>query len=356
MREKSSSVSGVLALLICLVAAPAALAEFEETATLTAETLVIRNLIGEIEIEGHDGPEFEVVVRVQGGDASVERVSIETREGSKSELTIHFPLDESKRYVYPRLKGGNVSFTTDGGSWLSNLLGKKNIKISGRGSGLEIWADVTVRAPRGAVLVIEHGVGTIEAHEVLADLDLSTRSGSVEVTEAGGSVNVDTGSGRVTVENIDGEVNIDTGSGGVSVSDVKAARVHVDTGSGRVELNQVDSSSVYVDTGSGGVKARAVSADDVTIDTGSGSVELQLDRMGHGRFEIDTGSGGIDLWLPLDASAEVSVDTGSGDIRLDLAGDYRMRREEDDEAEFTIGDGAAKLTLGTGSGSVRIKQ
>jgi DUF4097 and DUF4098 domain-containing protein YvlB len=99
-----------------------------------------------------------------------------------------------------------------------------------------------------------------------------------------------------------------------------------------------------------------VSADDLTIDTGSGSVTLQLDRMGSGSFEIDTGSGGIDLHLPPDASADVSADTGGGRIWLDLTGDYRMRHEEDDEAEFTIGAGDAKLTLDTGSGSIRISQ
>jgi hypothetical protein len=357
MRETNRSILGILTLVACLVPLSAARADFDRNMTLSADTLVLHNLIGEIEVSGHNGPDFEVVIHVQGRDASPERVSIETDEGNETGLAIRFPLDESKRYVYPRLKNGNVSFSADdGGSWLSKLLGNGNIKVSGNGKGLEIWADVTIKTPRGATLVIDHGVGSINAREVEANLDLSTRSGPVEVAGAAGAVSVDTGSGRVTVENIDGELNVDTGSGRVTISGVTAKNVHVDTGSGRVKLDDIDSSTLYVDTGSGRVEARAVSADDVTIDTGSGSVTLQLDRMGHGRFKIDTGSGGIDLQLPPDASAEVSVDTGSGGIRLDLTGDYRMQHKEDDQAKFTIGSGTAKLILDAGSGSIHISQ
>jgi hypothetical protein len=78
--------------------------------------------------------------------------------------------------------------------------------------------------------------------------------------------------------------------------------------------------------------------------------------MGGGEFVIDTGSGGIDLRLPPDASADVKVDTGSGGIKLDLTGSYRIRHQEEDEVEFTIGGGDADVMLDTGSGSVRISQ
>jgi hypothetical protein len=333
-------------------------ADFERDARLAAETVVIRNLIGQIEIEGHDGPDFEIRVRVQGADATADRVPLVIDEGRRAEVTIRFPLDESKRYVYPRMKGGNMSFSVsdaDAG-WLTRLLdlGGGNVKVSGR--GLEIWADVVVLAPRGGEVVIEHGAGTIEARDVEADLDLSIRSGPVDVLGAGGSVSVDTGSGNVKVANIDGELHVDTGSGNVSASHVTGNNVHVDTGSGRVDLDGVVSSSLHVDTGSGGVDARAVSADDLTIDTGSGSVALQLDRMGGGSFDIDTGSGSIDLRLPPDASVDVEADTGGGGITLDLTGDYRVRHEEKNEAELTIGGGDAELELDTGSGSIHISQ
>jgi DUF4097 and DUF4098 domain-containing protein YvlB len=365
MREKNRSVLRLLAVVACCALAgalaPTSQAAFEKAMSLSADTVEIRNLIGEIEVEGHRGSDFEIEVRVQGSDATPDRVEIRVEEGRRADVTILFPLDESKRYVYPRLNGGNVSFSAndDSGSWLSKLfgaIGNGNIKVRGSGSGLEIWADVTVRVPRGKSVVIDNGVGTVVARDVDADLNLATNSGHVEVTGATGSVSVDTGSGHVTVAHVEGPLHLDTGSGHVSVTDVEAKSVHVDTGSGHVDLDDVDSSTVYVDTGSGRVEARAVSADDLVIDTGSGSVTLQLERMGGGEFVIDTGSGGIDLRLPPDASADVKVDTGSGGIELDLTGSYRMRHQEEDEAEFTIGGGDADVMLDTGSGSVRISQ
>lgn len=332
-------------------------AEFDQTTVLSADTVVIRNLIGEIAIAGHSGSDFEIEVRVQGSDATPDRVRIRTDEGRRARLSIDFPLDESKRYVYPRLKGGNTSIHLDrGGSWLARIFGDANVKVSGRGRGLEIWADVTVHVPKGGAIVIDHGVGTVRARDVEGDVELATRSGSVEVAGITGEVAVDTGSGHVTVSNVRGGLHVDTGSGHVTVTDAVSKKLHVDTGSGHVELDSVDGSSVYVDTGSGRVEGHGVSADDLTIDTGSGSVTLQLDRMGSGEFVIDTGSGSIDLKLPPDASADVTADTGSGGIQFDLSGDYRMRRVEDDEVEFTIGGGDAELVLDTGSGAIRISQ
>ena len=365
MREKNRSVVRFLAVVACcaLVGAlvPSAQAAFDKAASLSADTVEIRNLIGRIEVEGHDGSDFEIEVHVQGGDATPDRVEVRIEEGRRAAVTILFPLDESKHYIYPRLNGGNVSFSAndDRGSWLSKLfgaLGNGNVKVKGSGRGLEIWADVTVRVPQGKSVVIDNGVGTVEARDVEADLNLATASGAVEVVGATGSVSIDTGSGHVTVAHVQGPLHLDTGSGHVSVKDVRAKDVHVDTGSGRVELDGVDSSTVHVDTGSGRVEARAVSVDDLVIDTGSGSVTLQLDRMGGGEFVIDTGSGSIDLRLPPDASADVKVDTGSGGIELDLSGSHRIRHQEEDEAEFTIGGGDADVILDTGSGSVHISQ
>ncbi len=144
MRIKSRNVVGFLALVGCLLigaVASTASAGFDKKGTLSADSLVLRNLIGEIEVVGHGGSSFEIEVRVQGGDADPERVRIEIIEGRDAEWNIVFPLKESKRYVYPRMRGGSASFCMDGGSWLSNLLGALSggrVKVSGRGSGLEL--------------------------------------------------------------------------------------------------------------------------------------------------------------------------------------------------------------------------
>jgi hypothetical protein len=353
--SKSLLIAAICSITVAL--APLVLAGFDEQKSLETDRLLIRNLIGRVEIVGHDSTEFEIDVQVRGRDATPERVRVAWSEGHDAELRIEFPLGESRRYVYPALGNGQTSFSPSDGSWISRMLGSsRKVEVTGHGRGLEIWVDISVRVPRGKTLTVEHGVGKIDASDLSASLTLACRSCPIEVADVRGDVIADTGSGSVSIRDVQGNVTADTGSGRVEISSCKGERLHIDTGSGRVDIESVDIARLYVDTGSGRVNARSVGADEVEIDTGSGSVELQLDRMGSGNFEIDTGSGGVKLDLPPDASAMISADTGSGGIRLDLAEGYELLHKDSDEARLRIGEGDARVTLDTGSGSIRISQ
>jgi len=329
----------LLAACLALVALSPAIAGFDERKTFDGDQLLIRNLIGRIDIQGHSGSEFEVEIRVRGRDATADLVRIDADEVNYSELIVEFPLDESRRYVYPELGRSSVKFGDDsGGGWLSGLFGSsRKIEVTGSGRGLEIWADATVKVPHGKTLKIEHGVGEIHATDVEASLDLACHTCPIEVVGMKGRVDADTGSGSVWLENVRGDIAADTGSG-------------------RVSLIRCEGGSVDVDTGSGRVNAQSVGADELTIDTGSGSVELQLDRMGGGSFEIDTGSGRVELQLPTDASARIFAETGSGGIHLDLDEGYTLIEKEKDACELQVGGGDAVVRLDTGSGSIRISQ
>jgi hypothetical protein len=343
--------------LLCGLAATAALAGFDERRTVAGDRLVLQNLIGQVEIESHAGPGFEVEFRVRGADATPERVKIETREGGTSELKVRFPLEETRRYVYPQLgRGSRITLNTEEGSWLSQVLGRdQRIEVRGYGDGLEIWVDVTVKVPRDAALELTHGVGDVRARDLRGELSLDTGAGAVDVAGVEGRVAVDTGSGSVRVADVSGELGVDTGSGNVELARCKGSRISVDTGSGNVELDTVDAGQLEVDTGSGSVQGKAIGADDLRADTGSGGVRLDFARMGDGEFDVDTGSGGIALELPAGASAAVSASTGSGGIDIDID-DYDARSVSEDSAEFRIGGGAARLRLDTGSGGIRITQ
>jgi hypothetical protein len=327
-------------------------AGFDEQVSLAADALVVRNLIGETRVVGHDGPSFEIEIRVQGKDATPERVRVETVEGPSGRVEVHFPLGESRRYVYPALGHGRVSVGADDSGFLSRILGRDMVEVSSGGSGLEIWADLTVRVPRSKRVEIRQAVGDVAASGLEAEVDLDTSSGTVEVRDVKGSVSIDTGSGDVTVEGVEGDLSADTGSGGVEVVGVHGD-VSIDTGSGRVEVHDATTRVFHVDTGSGGVVAEGVGADELGIDTGSGSVKLDLTRVGGGRFDIDTGSGSITLRVPPGISARFHAETGSGGIEVDLDG-KTIHATSKDELLFSIGGGAADVALSTGSGSIRI--
>jgi DUF4097 and DUF4098 domain-containing protein YvlB len=70
------------------------------------------------------------------------------------------------------------------------------------------------------------------------------------------------------------------------------------------------------------------------------------------RIDIDTGSGNVTLVVPESFGAQVEVETGSGDI--DLGFPVQARRLERDHFVGTIGDGRGSVTIGTGSGGVRL--
>ncbi len=358
MSRPSILLPGVI-LVMVLGAAAALGAGFEESYTFDGDELKITNLIGKVDVRSTSGNEIRVTINVLGDDAEPGLIEFEAGEGNKAELHIIFPVDDHKKYVYPELGSGSkttISFQgeQDGGSWLKKLFGGDKITVRGKGSGLEIWADVLVEVPKGRELEVKLGVGQIEAKKVQADLVLDTHSGAIMATGIKGNLLADTGSGSVTAIDIEGNVHVDTGSGKVELENCRSKDILVDTGSGSVKAEYLICSDLNIDTGSGSVRARRVEADDAKIDTGSGSVLLQLDRMGSGRFVLDTGSGSIELQLPSDASARIAADTGSGSMNNELHG-AMVKNKSRREMSLVVGDGEATVILDAGSGSITVK-
>ena len=126
-----------------VVTAPAQ-AGFEERLEFDAQTLRLGNLIGEIQVEGHDGDRFEVLISVQGRDADRDQISIKQKRGREAEVLVIFPLDRETHYVYPKLGKSKSSFTPtrnfrEDRSWWSSLwdvLQGNQIHVSGKGLSL----------------------------------------------------------------------------------------------------------------------------------------------------------------------------------------------------------------------------
>jgi hypothetical protein len=232
--------------ILTLLSSGTAYADFSKEFSFDSKELSVGNLIGEVTVEASTSGKFEVVVDVRGEDATEERINFETDEGSEATLFVGFPVDESRRYVYPEMGRGKTNFNfgrnRSDNSVLGSLfrdLGRKKIEVSGKGRGLEIWADVTVRVPDGAQLYIRQGAGRIDAQNVDAKLNLDIHSGSINAENIGDELLCDTGSGHVDVHGVDGSVNVDTGSGHVDVSGVKGDYCTIDTGSGHVTLTDI---------------------------------------------------------------------------------------------------------------------
>jgi len=239
------TVLAVFAVLAVTAGSALQAAGIELNESFSTDRLTVRNLIGEIHIEGHGGSTFEVVVSVAGRDA--DQGMIRTKV-TGDQLDILFPAAQGD-YVYPRLGRSNSDFNMKSGGNLADLLygdgGANRIKVRGSGTGLELWADVTVRVPSGGRLEIVHGVGEMFAENVDGDLELATRSGDVTADRTRGELSIATGSGNVGLNQIDSEqVEIATGSGDIKVQDSRGDEFELASGSGEIFLSALQARSI----------------------------------------------------------------------------------------------------------------
>lgn len=347
---RTTDVLGALALAALTAAGIGA----QESHRISGERVTIYNLAGRLEVVPGGGP--DVVVRITRGGADAEELRVETGAiGGRGTLRVIYPADE---IVYAVREGRN-----GGGRFRSQLRvrpdgtfgeggrGGETVTVQDRGSGLEAWADLRIEVPAGRSVEIHEAVGDADVRSVEGTLRLDVGSGSVTASGVRGALWLETGSGSVSVSDVQGELGVDTGSGSVEVTGVRGPSVLVDTGSGSVRGSGISSPSLSVNTGSGGIRLERVSAPRVVLDTGSGAVDVELidaieDLM------VDTGSGSVTLYLPAGLGAEIEAETGSGGIDVDLP--VQVRSVKRDHLVGRIGDGRGRISIDTGSGSIRL--
>ena len=338
---------GAVALLLALPGALAAQAP--ERHTLRGADVAVWDLAGRVEVVPGSGSEVVVDVARGGREGARLRVENGALDGRPS-LRVVFPDD---RIVYPAI--GRGSRTTlrlrRDGTFGGGGFGADRVEIRGDGAGVEAWADLTVRIPRGQKLTVHLAAGTVAFTNVDGDLTAETHSAGVVAERVRGRLAVDAGGGSVRVRSSDAELDLDTGSGAVELEHVRGPRLRVDTGSGSIRAAGIDATSVEFDTGSGSARATGLRARRLRIDTGSGSVDVALaGDLDEGR--IDTGSGAATVRIPPELGAELVIDTGSGSITSELP--IVVSARERDRLEGRIGDGRGRLVIDTGSGSVRL--
>jgi DUF4097 and DUF4098 domain-containing protein YvlB len=320
---------------------------------IAGDRVAIYNLAGELRLEPGASSAVVVEATLGGDDAGQLRIETGAIRGWET-LRVLYPAD---RISYRSHGSTELRVREDGtfGDWDHEDWHDRGakVRISGSGGGLEAHADLTIQVPAGQTLNVYLAAGSVSARNVNGTLRLDTHSAPVTTSGTRGTLVVDVGSGRVTVSDTEGDVDLDTGSGSVEVTGVRGDVLRVDTGSGRVTASRVSVASLDIDTGSGSVEVSDAVARDVRVDTASGGVEVEL--AGELRnIEIDTGSGSVTVTVPERYGAEVEIDTGSGSIDIDLP--LQLERWERTHVRGTIGDGAGRLVIDTGSGSVRIRK
>jgi DUF4097 and DUF4098 domain-containing protein YvlB len=192
-----------------------------------------------------------------------------------------------------------------------------------------------VSVPRGVKLELEAVSGDVKATGSQGEIDASSVSGDVEVSDGVRVVSVESVSGSVRATQVNGNLRAESVSGSVRAEAVSGS-VDASTVSGTIRLVGVQSRDVRTETVSGNILYTG------SIDAG-------------GKYDFESHSGTIRLNIPRTAGANVSVETFSGDISSDFAVVRQPgRSSQGGNFEFTIGDGRARISAQTFSGTIAI--
>jgi len=343
-----------LPLAFCVaLAAPLPAAAQTTRYVLKGDSVAVYNLVGELRVEPGSGSDVAVEVTRGGADAARLDVQSGPLRGHET-LRIIYPEDVISLPDWGR--GGNTTLRVrddgtfgDGGNWRRE---GREVRITGRGRGLEAHADLRISVPAGKRVALHLGVGKAFVTNVDGVILVQAASADVAAERTRGTLKIDTGSGNVDVRDASGDVSLESGSGDITATGLHGGRVRLDTGSGNITLTGAEATELHIDTGSGDVTVTGAKGNDVSFDTGSGNVDVALTATFQS-LTIESGSGDVTLRVPPTISAEVELDTGSGEI--DLGGlTIQVRRLQEDHITGTIGDGRGRLSIETGSGNVRL--
>ncbi|MEO7999394.1 MAG: DUF4097 family beta strand repeat-containing protein, partial [Gemmatimonadaceae bacterium] len=335
-----------------------------ERVTLNGRNVALYNLVGRLRVTGGGTSTVATITR-RGRDASKLTITTGNVDGSEA-LRIIYPGDRitvpdtrsrrSRTEVRVRDNGtfGN-NYGNNSDRRRSSFSGRdgRSVRIGGDGGGLEAAADIDLQVPNGTSVRLHLAVGDVDVRGVNGDVVVDVSGADIVVADTKGTLTLDTGSGEATLTNVSGTITLDTGSGNVIAKNVSGETFIVDSGSGDVSVDGCACSKVNIETGSGGLRVTDMTARTLSLDTGSGNVVLGL-RNSPDMITIDSGSGDVTLTLPAEYSATVNIDTGSGGITSDFP--VTLSSKSRDLMRGRIGGGVGKLTIETGSGSVKLRK
>jgi DUF4097 and DUF4098 domain-containing protein YvlB len=227
-----------------------------------------------------------------------------------------------------------------------------------RGGSVRVWLErgrhrrdgddeqrLEVVVPVNSTVEANSVSGDVRVAGVRGEVNAQTVSGDAEVRGAARRTKVSSVSGDVVGVGLGDDVRANSVSGDVTLDDV-GAEVEAETVSGEVQLRRSP-------------RARRVRAQSV-----SGELSYDGGIARDGRYEFTSHSGEIRLAMPADVGASLALRTFSGSIdsafplTMQPASDGRTRSltggHGDRRMEFTLGQGGARITAETFSGTISL--
>ena len=270
--------------------------DVSETRSVDADAYIsISNAFGEISISGWDKNEVSI-------------------EGSLGEDVKELIIRETGSGLMIEVKNPKSSYRHDNGyNKLSSYLEVK-VPVGARVEAESVSADISVEELAGDHLAVS---------SVSGDIDLEVQSKDVEVESVSGDVEYRGSSGSTSIESVSGDLEISGVTGELSAASV-----------------------------SGDITVEAGDLSDARFETVSGDLDITAGLSSDARLTVESLSGDVTLTLPDSVSARFEASSFSGDIYSDFGGS----NDEDlgSSAEFTTGDGSARVRLESFSADIEI--
>jgi len=199
-------------------------------------------------------------------------------------------------------------------------------------------ANLILRVPRGARLIVDTVSADITVADVRGEQDLESVSGTVGTQAYDAPVKAASVSGDVTI----------TGAGGRSA-------VTVENVSGTATVTGVRG-SLEGEVVSGEIHATIAAADHIDVSSVSGDITVNAELTPSASVEMESVSGTITLKIKPPVNADIDIESFSGDIENCFGPKARSTSKftPGSELSFTQGNGGARIELQTLSGEISV--
>jgi hypothetical protein len=255
MRRLVSTCAFFAASLMTVVMAEESEVSFAYVPAPDAESVVVEQPLGKLQVRGWDKPEVRIVAHKRAPDAATLdrlRVNVEMNDG------------------HIRIRAG----VRVGGSF--RPLPPQNDAVK----RAQIGIDLTVDAPRHVSLDARTWAGDLDAEGFRAGARLSSTGGEVRASDIEGKVTSNTVKGRQHLSSIKGDVQADGVTGDMELDSVDGAELDAKVVEGQITARRVRAQVVHLFSTMGGiVMVGSIRPGALyTLRTEEGDVRLVLDR------------------------------------------------------------------------------
>jgi DUF4097 and DUF4098 domain-containing protein YvlB len=186
-------------------------------------------------------------------------------------------------------------------------------------------------------------------------VELNGISTDIDITGVCGPATVNTVSGDVVMTCGEGDISLQSVSGDVSVSDIRNATLEATSTSGDVDVRNVRG-PVIARSVSGEITLASIDGNDVSAETVSGEISYIGRIADGGKYRFEAHSGDVSVRGTNQFNATITASTFSGDFEPDFPITINPGRRSSREWEFTVGNGSARMTLRSFSGTIYLRR